>query len=94
MVFWYLKILSKPNGILSISSGRNDGAETLSFQCDFNDFCTFPPFPSKLQLFLQGIFNGFWYLKIPSKPNGILGISSGRNDSAETLSLQSEFQWF
>jgi hypothetical protein len=43
-------------------------------------------------LFLQGIPTVFWYLKIPSKPNEILGISSGRNDGAETLSFQSEFQ--
>ena len=34
-VFWYLKILRKPNGILIIWNGRNDDAETLCFQNKF-----------------------------------------------------------
>ena len=93
MVFWYLKIPSNPNGILGISSDRNDGAETLSFQSEFQLLFAlsllFPP----IHLCLYKVFSMvFWYLKIPSEPNGILGISSGRNDGAETLSFQCDFQ--
>jgi hypothetical protein len=53
---------------------------------------TFHPFPIVPPLFLQGVSMIFWYLKIQSKPNGILGILSGRNDDAETLSFLNKFQ--
>ena len=66
--------------------------EHCIFKANFNDFCTFPPFSSNFLCFYKVFSMVFWYLKIPSKPNGILGISSGRNDGAETLSFESECQ--
>ena len=95
MIFWYLKIPSKPNGILGILSCRNHHAGTLYFQSKFQWFLAlFLLFPPIFICFYKVFWMVFWYLKIPSKPNGILGILRNRNDHAETFVFLSLFQWF